>query len=395
MTDFTAPVPGEHHFRDRVQRVVTVRLATAIRVYLLRQTVQHIVAELIAFSVLVCQPGQPPVSVVPECRPAPHRVRPAAHPPLPVALPARYPPHRAGILHQPARRIRLVMRRATVRQYHLHQVTAVVIPVARAVALRVCHPYQPRAFVVEPGRLRAGTIRMPRELPVFVPLKVFIPPTGIGYLYHLAVAVILIPGVLLQRVGHGKKIAAFIVLTAPTVPRRIHFRFRFVPYRVPLCLCHPPQRVVRLRDMPQAVIHIAPFAALSVGHPQQQSFFVAPAERHHLPGFVLVRRHLILRIPLMKACPARPVCHTYHTFSHPPVQTVSCATVGMVARHAPACIIRPFIPAPLVIIPFAAGLPVQRHAVVFVVSKLTQQVPRAVVHAVQVAGLVIVVTTQQ
>ncbi|EHR1025770.1 hypothetical protein ACERW7_004673, partial [Escherichia coli] len=27
VADFTAPVPGEHHFRDRVQRVVTVRLA--------------------------------------------------------------------------------------------------------------------------------------------------------------------------------------------------------------------------------------------------------------------------------------------------------------------------------------------------------------------------------
>ena len=268
MTDFTAPVPGEHHFRDRVQRVVTVRLAAAVRVYLLRQTVQHIMAEPVAFSVLVCQRDQSPVSIVPERRPAPRRVRPAAHPALPVPLPARYPPHRAGVLHQPARRVRLVIHRAAVRQYHLRQMTAVVIPVARAVALRVCHSYQPRAFVVEPGRLRAGTVRVPHELPVFVPLKVFIPPTGIGYLYHLAVAVILIPGVLLQRVGHGKKIAAFIVLAAPAVPRRVHLRFRLVPHRVPLCLCHPPQRVVRLRDMPLPVIHIAPFAALRIAHSQ-------------------------------------------------------------------------------------------------------------------------------
>lgn len=50
VANFTAPVPGEHHFRDRVQRVVAVRLAAAVRVYLLRQTVQHIMAEPVAFS---------------------------------------------------------------------------------------------------------------------------------------------------------------------------------------------------------------------------------------------------------------------------------------------------------------------------------------------------------
>ena len=127
--------------------------------------------------------------------------------------------------------------------------TAVVIPVARAVALRVCHSDKPRAFVVEPGRLRAGTVRVPHELPVFVPLKVFI-PHGHRLSAPPAVAVILIPGVLLQRVGHRKKIAAFIVLTAPAVPRRVHLRFRLVPHRCHCTRANSPQRVVRPRDMP-------------------------------------------------------------------------------------------------------------------------------------------------
>ncbi len=273
--------------------------------------------------------------------------------------------------------------------------TAVVIPVARAVALRIRHSDKPRAFVVEPRRLRAGTVRVPHELPVFIPLEVFIPPARIRYLHHLAVVVILIPGVLLQRVGHGKKVAAFIVHTAPGVSRRVHLRFRLVPHRVPLRLLHPPQRVVRLRDMPLQVIHIAPFAALRVGHPQQQSFFVAPAECRHLSGFVLVRRHLILRIPLVITCAPQSVRHAQPALRQVPRQPVLFTAVRVVPRHPPCRVIRTFIPAPLVIIPFAARLAVQRHAVVFVVSKLTQQVPRAVVHAVQVAGLVIAVTTQQ
>ena len=119
VTDFTARSPVKHHFRDRVQRVVTVRPAAAVRIYLLRQTVQHIMAEPVAFSVLVRERDQTPVSIVPERRPAPCRVCPAAQAPaLPVPLPARYPPHRAGVLHQPARRVRLVIHRAAVRQYH-------------------------------------------------------------------------------------------------------------------------------------------------------------------------------------------------------------------------------------------------------------------------------------
>ena len=211
--------------------------------------------------------------------------------------------------------------------------TAVVIPVARAVALRVCHPYQPRAFVVEPGRLRAGTVRMPHELPVFVPLEVFIPSARIRYLHHLAVVVILIPGVLLQRVGHGKKVAAFIVHTAPAVSRRVHLRFRLVPHRVPLRLRHPPQRVVRLRDMPLPVIHIAPFAALRVGHPQQQSFFVAPAECRHLSGFVLVRRHLILRIPLVITRAPQSVRHAQPALRQVPRQPVLFTAVRVVPRY--------------------------------------------------------------
>ncbi len=78
-----------------------------------------------------------------------------------------------------------------------------------------------------------------------------------------------------------------------------------------------------------------------------------------------------------------------------PRQPVLFTAVCVVPRYPPRRVIRTFIPAPLVIIPFAARLAVQRHAVVFVVSKLTQQVPRAVVHAVQVASLVIAVTTRR
>ena len=60
---------------------LAVRLAAAVRIYLLRQTVQHVMAEPVAFSVLVCQRDQTPVSIVPERRPAPRRVCPAARGP--------------------------------------------------------------------------------------------------------------------------------------------------------------------------------------------------------------------------------------------------------------------------------------------------------------------------
>ncbi|VVY72615.1 Uncharacterised protein [Escherichia coli] len=214
-------------------------------------------------------------------------------------------------------------------------------------ALRIRHSDKPRAFVVEPGRLRAGTVRVPHELPVFIPLEVFIPPARIRYLHHLTVAVILIPGVLLQRVGHGKKVAAFIVHTAPGVSRRVHLRFRLVPHRVPLCLRHPPQRVVRLRDMPLPVIHIAPFAALSIRNSQQQSFFVAPAECHHLSGFVLVTGYLVLRIPPEMSRTPRAVRHAQPALRHVPVQAVLFTAVRVVARYPPRRIIRTFIPVPI------------------------------------------------
>ena len=236
---------------------------------------------------------------------------------------------------------------------------------------------------------------MPHQLPVFVPLKVFISPACVGYLHHLAVAVILIPGALLQRVGHGKKIAAFIVLTAPAVAPRIHLRLRFVPHRVPLRLRHPPHWVVRLRDMPLTVIHIAPSAALSIGHPQQQPFFVAPAERHHLPGLVPVRRHLVLRIPLMITRAPQTVRHAQPARRQVPRQPVLFTAVRVVPRHPPRCVIRTVIPAPLIIISLAARLAVQGHAVIIVVGKLAQQVAGTVVHAGQLPGGVITVTTQQ
>ncbi len=171
------PVPGEHHFRDRVQRVVAVRLAAAVPASSAPPDgpAHHGGTGSVLRSVR--ERDQTPVSVVPERRPAPHRARPAAHPALPVPLPARYPPHPAGCT-LPACPPRLTGNSPCGRPPdHLRQVTAVVIPVARAVALRIRHSDKPRAFVVEPGRLRAGTVRVPHEsLPSSFHWRYLFPP---------------------------------------------------------------------------------------------------------------------------------------------------------------------------------------------------------------------------
>ncbi|EDJ9954840.1 hypothetical protein GFO94_16970 [Salmonella enterica] len=72
----------------------------------------------------------------------------------------------------------------------------------------------------------------------------------------------------------------------------------------------------------------------------------------------------------MAARTPQTIRHAQRTFCQIPVQTVLLAAVRMMARHPPRRIVRAFKPRPGVVIPFAARLPVHRHAVVVVVRKL-------------------------
>ncbi len=67
----------------------------------------------------------------------------------------------------------------------------------------------------------------------------------------------------------------------------------------------------------------------------------------------------------------------------------------MMARHPPRRIVRAFKPRPGVVIPFAARLPVHRHAVVVVVRKLALILTCVVHHPVQPPRLIVAVTPQQ
>ncbi len=197
----------------------------------------------------------------------------------------------------------------------------------------------------------------------------------------LTVAVILIPGVLLQRVGHGKRL-----------PRSSYTQRQVFPAAstsVPAgatpgaTVSAPPAPAGRrLRDMPLPVIHIAPFAALRV---------VIPSNSRSSS----LQRNVV-------TCPVRPGTPSPDS-AHPTGDNVCAQSV----RHAQPALRQ--VPRQPVLLPLSVWCPVTRHAASsgpsyrptgnntlrrpaggaascsgFVVSKLTQQVPRAVVHAVQV-----------
>ncbi len=197
-------------------------------------------------------------------------------------------------------------------------------------------------------------------------------------------AVILIPGVLLQRVGHRKKIARSSYSQ--------HQLFPAASTSVSGCatpgatVSVPPAPAGRASPyMPLPVIHIAPFAALRIGHSSNSRSSS-------------LQRNVV-------TCPASSC--TPSPGSARPTDDNACAPAR---RHAqPACRQAPRQP---VLFTAVVWCPVTRHAASsgpsyqphcnntlrrpaggagscsgFRRSKLTQQVPRAVVHAVQVAGL--------